>query len=140
MKILRQIVEGLEMRPNPKGFENLLAYIDHLETKYVSKKELARQEAIVKALDRILALFDPEWFEDYAHEHGGNSLWSAWHSGMEVQKRKVKKHQHSWETLPQRDRDLDNDIARDVLFDYFWHHRKEIEQAKEALADAGEVS
>jgi len=52
---------------------------------------------------------------EFAHKRGARAVWRSWATNMVEQGREVKAEYTTWRTLPQRDRELDANIAFDVI-------------------------
>jgi hypothetical protein len=55
----------------------------------------------------------------FSRKQGAHAVWSAWRTGMREQSRDIKEHQKTWETLPDADKQLDSDIAWQVVLSFF---------------------
>jgi len=69
------------------------------------------------SVDAIVSL--PEWIlRKYSETNGAYQVWFAWYWKMCHQGRDVKDHKNLWDTLPERDKELDEYIAMEVVRDF----------------------
>lgn len=69
---------------------------------------------MMDALERQLRA----WASGYLRSDEGREVHSAWRDGMRAQRREVAPNRLRWETLEERDRLLDGEIAERVLGDF----------------------
>ena len=65
----------------------------------------------------------PDDINEYAHANGWAEVWRSWRDTILQQGRNVDNSYMKFETLPQRDRLLDTQIAYDVINDFLaWYY------------------
>lgn len=82
--------------------------------------------------------------DKYSKVNGAAQVWMSWVTIMNLQQRKVEDEYASWKLLPERDKKMDSQIARDVIDDFLtWlyiFHRNIHDKIEEAIKDVDSQS
>jgi hypothetical protein len=69
---------------------------------------------------------------EYCRTNGACRVWQSWLDNMQLQDREVKPEYLFWETLPDRDKTLDANIAYDLINDFLaWLGYKKLKEGEE---------
>lgn len=91
----------------------------------LSQSDSSKLLGATEPLNDIVDNINPLQVKKFSEKIGNRIVWLTWYKEMKRQGREVKEHQHSWETLPENDKDLDKIISYQLIIEFLiWLREK----------------